>query len=641
MKSSATFTLFSVVNGWLLAGVMFMTAFAQTLAAPANAETSDKSWIENNYTKTEYRIAVRDGVKLYTAVFSPRDTATNYPIWMVRTPYGACPVGANLFPSPKEPMKYFAREKFIFVLQDVRGRNASEGEYMQIRPLNSQTAGANETDESSDTWDTIDWLVKNVPNNNGKVGLSGISYPGFYAACGAVNNHPALKVVSPQAPIGDWFLGDDYHCNGALYLSKSFGASLSLMLPRQPANRITPVNFETHDGYKFYLGLGPLATADPRSAEGLAGFWDDVVRHGNYDEFWRARDARPHLTNIHCAVLMVGGWYDAEDLYGALSVYHHIRAQNPGTRNVLAMGPWRHGGWGADDSRKLGSFDFGSNTSEYFREKIELPFFTHYLKENGADDLPAAVVFQTGVNQWRHFGSWPPTNVLSKTLYFRSGGRLDFTRPADKSRVFDEYVSDPSKPVPFTQKITLGTHPEYMVEDQRFAATRPDVLVYQTEVLEEAVTLAGPVISDLNVSTSGTDSDWIVKLIDVYPGESKEANSKFEGNEMDGYEQLVRGTPMRGKFRNSFENPKPFEPDVVTKVEWTMPDVFHTFRRGHRIMVQVQSTWFPLFDRNPQTFCDIYNAKPEDFKKATQRVFRGSSNASCLHVSVLPDELGR
>ena len=641
MKQRTTLALRTVLHGWLFAGAMLASAPTRALGEAENPDLPDKAWLEKNYAKAEYRIDMRDGVKLYTAVFSPRDAGTNYPLWLIRTPYGAGPVGANEYPSPKGPLKYYAREKFIFVFQDVRGRNASEGEYMQIRPLKSATAGTNEPDESTDTWDTIDWLVKNVPNNNGRVGLSGISYPGFYAACGAVNNHPALKAVSPQAPIGDWFLGDDYHCNGALYLSKSFGAGLNMMLPKPPTKKLKPVTYWTHDGYKYYLGLGPLATADPRSADGLAGFWDDIIKHPNYDEFWRARDARPHLTNIHCAVLMVGGWFDAEDLYGALTVYHCIAAQNPGIRNVLAMGPWRHGGWGSGDGRKFGAVDFGSNTSEYFREQVELPFFKHYLKESGNDDLPEATVFQTGVNQWRQFANWPPKSAVPKTLYLHAGGRLDFTKPRDGSSAFDEYVSDPAKPVPFTQKITLGTHPEYMIEDQREAATRPDVLVYQTEVLEENVTLAGPVVPDLSVSTTGTDSDWVVKLVDVYPGDGKENTAKFEGNELDGYDQLVRGGIMRGKFRNSFEKPEPFKPGKVTKVEWTMPDVFHTFRRGHRIMVQVQSTWFPLFDRNPQTFCDIYQAKPEDFKKATQRIFRGSSSASGLHISVLPEEPGK
>jgi putative CocE/NonD family hydrolase len=610
--------------------------FSHGLSAAEDSELSEKAWLENNYTKAEYHIVVRDGVSLYTAVFTPKDAGTNYPIWLVRTPYGACPEGPNVFPSPRGPIKFYARNKFIFALQDVRGRNGSGGEYAQIRPLKSATAGTNEADEATDTWDTIDWLVKNAPNNNGRVGLSGISYPGFYAACGAINSHPALKAVSPQAPVGDWFLGDDYHCNGALCLSRAYNSSLNLM---SVTRTLKPprISYGTQDGYQFFLGLGTLTTADPRSPQGLAGFWDDIVAHGNYDEYWKARDARPRMTNVNCPVLMVGGWFDAEDLYGALTVYQHIGAQNPGARNILVMGPWSHGEWGSGKGSKLGTTSFGSNTSEFFREHVELPFFNHYLKETGDDGLAAAVVFETGVNQWRHFDSWPPKNVAAKTLYFREEGRLAFEPPADSQKAFDEYVSDPARPVPFTDRIVARTPADYVVEDQRFAARRPDVLVYQTEVLKENVTLAGPVVSDLSVSTSGTDSDWIVKLIDVSPGEGKEGAEKFEGSELDGYEQLIRGFPMRGKFRNSFEKPEAFKPGKITKVEWAMPDVFHTFRRGHRIMVQVQSTWFPLFDRNPQTFCDIYKAKPEDFRKATERLYRYAAAPSGLHVGVLPE----
>jgi hypothetical protein len=601
-------------------------AFAGFLNAAQSPEPVDRIWLEQHYTKAEYQIPMRDSVKLFTAVFSPTDTSTNYPMWLTRTPYGVGPYGSNVFPVPNGPMKYYAREGFIFVLQDVRGRNSSEGEFVQVRPLNSDGVNASKPDESTDAWDTIEWLVRHVTNNNGRVGMSGISYPGFYAACGAINSHPALKAVSPQAPIGDWFMGDDYHRNGALYLSKAFDSGLNQMLVRP--TRETPARFKfgTHDGYQFFLGLGPLVSADSR-----AGFWQDIVAHGNYDKFWQARNPRPHLTNIHSAILMVGGWYDAEDLFGTLEVYRGIEKQNPGIQNTLVMGPWSHGGWSSEDGRRLGPITFGSNTCAFFRIEVELPFFNTFLKGPSKCDLPEAVVFETGANEWRRFSAWPPTNAAKKSLYFQADGRLSFMRPDEAEDAFDEYVSDPVRPVPFTPNATLGMPREYMVGDQRFAAARTDVLVYQTEVLKEPVTLVGPVGVTLNVSTTGSDADWVVKLIDVHPFASANAAEA----EMDGYQQLVRGEPMRGKFRNSFEKPEPFEPGKLTRVEWAMCDVLHTFRRGHRIMVQVQSTWFPLFDRNPQTFCDIYRAKPQDFRRATQRVFRTSSMASCLRVNVL------
>jgi putative CocE/NonD family hydrolase len=606
-----------------------------SLCAGENLAPVDKAWFMSNYTKAEIQIPMRDGVKLFTAVYAPKETNTAYPIWLTRTPYGIGPYGSNAFRDPSGPLKFYARERFIFVLQDVRGRHSSEGEYEQIRPID--TTGRH-PDESTDAWDTIDWLVKHIANNNGRVGLSGISYPGFYAACGAINSHPALKAVSPQAPIGDWFVGDDYHCNGALYLASSFASGINQMRERpEIGDKVKPLDFGTHDGYRYYLGLGALAGADPRSAAGQAGFWDDIIRHGTYDQFWQARDECPHLTNVHAAVLMVGGWFDAEDLYGALSVWRHIDELNPGIVNTIAMGPWSHGGWHSSEGRQLGAVDFQSATSDYFRQNVELPFFKYYLKGGPAPEFPKAVMFETGRNQWRRFENWPPKEAVEQSLYFTAGGGLSSAPQKDHS-AFDEYVSDPARPVPFTQSIALGAPRDYMAADQRFAATRPDVLVYQTEPLTQDMTLAGPVTADLHVSTTGTDSDWVVKLIDVYPADATNPSPNPAGVEMGGYEQLVRGTPMRGKFRRSLEKPEPFTPGKVTEVRWTMPDVCHTFLRGHRVMVQVQSTWFPLFDRNPQVFCDIYHAKPEDFRKATQRVFRTASAPSRIGFLLLPSD---
>ena len=621
--------------GRRLLGASFAVALMGASKGAEMLEPIDKAWLEANYTKSEYRIPMRDGVKLCTAVFAPKDLANNYPIWLTRTPYGVGPYGAEAYPDPKDAMRYYARAKFIFALQDVRGRYESEGEFAQVRPLKSAQSSKADTDESTDTWDTIDWLLKNVAHNTGRVGLSGISYPGFYAICGAVNTHPALKAISPQAPVADWFLGDDYHDHGALSLSKAFNSSICLM-PLKPTREKPPTfHIGSHDGYHFYLNLGSLAEPNNPSFRHHPGFWNDMLAHGTYDDFWKARNPCVHLTNVHAAVLTVGGWFDAEDLFGALQTYRHLERQNPGLFNVLAMGPWVHGGWHSGDGSKLGAINFGSKTSEYFRQNIEFPFFNHFLKGGGDSDLPEASVFETGANQWRRFDSWPPKSAVPKTLYFRAEGRLAFDPPAERRDALDEYISDPARPVPSSQTISLGTPREQMVDDQRFAATRPDVLVYQTEPLAEDLTIAGPVTPDLNVSTTGTDSDWIVKLIDVYPENYPNPDPNPTGVEMGGYQQLLRGGPMRGKFRNSFEKPEPFKPGKVTRVTWEIPDIFHTFRRGHRIMVQVQSTWFPLIDRNPQTFCDIYHAKAGDFKKATQRVYRTSGTPSGIRIGVL------
>lgn len=600
-------------------------------------EPADKAWLEANYTKYEYRIAMRDGVKLFTSIYAPKDSSTTYPIWLMRTPYGIGPYGVDVYAEPGRTMRFYGRERFIFASQDVRGRNGSDGVFVHVRPIKPHSSNATDTDESTDTWDTIDWLVKHVVNNNGRVGLSGISYPGFYAACGAINSHPALKAVSPQAPIADWFIGDDWHHQGALYLPHTFNFMASFEQKLEKPTRDSPKRFdyETPDGYDFYLRMGPLANADARFFKGKIPFWNELMQHGTYDSFWKARNLRPHLTNVHAAVLTVGGWYDAEDLYGTLQVYRHLERQNPGIFNALVMGPWAHGQWHGDDGQKLGAVDFHSKTAQYFREQIELPFFKHYLKGSPELDLPEASIFETGTCQWRRFTSWPPTNGVAKALFFHAQGGLSFDHPAESNEAFDEYISDPAKPVPYIPNIANTMTREHMLDDQRFAATRPDVLIYQTDVLSEELTLAGPVTASLHVSSTGTDGDWIVKLIDVYPGNYPNPSPNPAGLQMGGYQQLVRGEVMRAKFRHSFERPEPLEPGAVTKLEWVMPDICHTFRTGHRVMVQVQSSWFPLVDRNPQTFCDIYHAQSEDFHKATQRVYRTAERPSLVRVKVL------
>jgi len=583
---------------------------------------------------------MRDGVRLFTAVYVPKDAASSnkYPILMDRTPYSVSPYGSDNYKTALGPSELFAREKYIFAYQDVRGRMMSEGKFADMRPQIDDKKSPEDIDESSDTYDSIDWLVKNVPNNNGKVGIWGISYPGFYTAAGMLANHPALVAVSPQAPITDWFAGDDFHHNGALYLPHAFNSISVFGLARpEPVAKPAHREFEVPDtGYQFYLKMGPLANANEKYLKNGAAFWNEIVKHPDYDSFWQARDLRPHLTNVKPAVMTVGGWFDAEDLFGTQQVYKTLRKQSPQTRNMLVMGPWFHGGWARGDGDHLGNVYFGAKTSIYYREKIEFPFFQHYLKDKEDPKLPAAYVFETGTNQWRTYDVWPPAQATTKTLYLHAAGKLSFSAPEAGEAAYDEYVSDPAKPVPYINGQAAGMTREHMTEDQRFAETRTDVLSYATEPLEQDITLAGPLEPKLQVSTSGTDSDFVVKLIDGYPPDYPDNDPNPAGITMAGYQQLVRGDVFRGRYRNSFEKPEPFLPNKLAKIDYAMPDVNHCFRRGHRIMIQIQSSWFPLVDRNPQTFVDIYDAKVGDFQKATERVYHSAADASRIDVSVLP-----
>jgi putative CocE/NonD family hydrolase len=575
-------------------------------------------------------IPMRDGVKLFTAIYTPKDQLQQYPIMLYRTPYSVAPYGLNEYRTTLGPSNLFQQEKFIFVYQDVRGKLMSEGEFVDVRPHNPKKTGSKDIDESTDTFDTIEWLVKNVPNNNGRAGMWGISYPGFYTSMGVIDAHPALKAASPQAPIADWFIGDDFHHNGALFLPHAFNFFSGFGLPRpQPTSEGPRRKFEhgTRDGYRFFLDLGPLPNANAKYLKNEIAFWNALISHPNYDDFWQSRNIRPHLRNIKPAVMVVGGWFDAENLFGALNTYKTIESTNPGARNTLVMGPWFHGGWSRSDGDQLGGVAFGQKTSLAYRETVELPFFNCLLKDKCGAQLPEATVFETGSNQWRRYDSWPPKNGEPREIYLSANGGLSFAAPQSTAAAFDEYVSDPAHPAPFINNIAIGMTREYMTDDQRFAATRPDVLVYQTEVLDSDVTLAGPIKATLFVSSSGTDSDFVVKLIDVFPNNAPEP--------MEGYQMLVRGEPFRARFRNSYSKPEAMEPGKVTKVEFTLPDVNHSFMRGHRIMIQVQSSWFPLVDRNPQKFVDIYHAKEADFQKATQRIYRAGANASRLSVTVV------
>ena len=586
--------------------------------------------LKDHYTKAEHRIPMRDGVELFTIVYSPKDAPQTYPILLTRSPYSIAPYAPDEFPDRLGPSEAFDRDGYIFVYQDVRGRYESEGEFELIRSHNPNKQGPSDVDESSDTYDTIEWLLANVPNHNGRIGQWGISYPGWEAAMGMIDAHPALKASSPQASPTDMFVWDDWHHNGAF--RPLIGLSWlpgQLGLRRDRADDF-PFEYGTPWGYKFMLDVGPLSRVNELYFHGRIREWNEFMEHGTYDEYWQKQTLVPHLKNIEHAVLSVTGWFDSEDFYGPISIYKKIEQETPDNHSTLVVGPWSHGAWGREDGDRFGEIDFGSKTSLYFREQIEYPFFSHYLKDKGEWNAPEAVMFETGGNRWHTHGRWPPKDFAPKKLYFHANGRLSFDPPQETSaRAHDAYVSDPDKPVPYTTAIRTDQGHEYLIEDQRFASTRPDVLVYESDVLDEDVTIAGPIPVNLFVSSSGTDSDWIAKLIDVFPGDTPPND---RGTQMGDFQMLVAGMVMRAKFRNSLTTPEPLVPNQVTHLEFNLLDRYHTFLKGHRIMVQVQSTWFPLVDRNPQKFVDIYHAKESDFQKATQRVYRSAAYPSHLSL---------
>ncbi len=622
-----------------IAVLLFSLIAAWSLPAGRAGGVQDlPRYVRANYTRTDHRVPMRDGVRLYTVVYAPKDTSRAYPILMMRTPYSVAPYDQDQYRLPLGPNRHFAKEGYIFVYQDVRGCYLSEGQFENMRPHLRTRKTGRDIDESTDTHDTIDWLLKHVPGHNGKVGLWGISYPGFYAAAGMIDAHPALKAVSPQAPIADWFF-DDFHHHGTVFLPHTFNffANFGQPRPEPTTRRARPFEYGTPDGYQFFLDLGPLKNVNERHFRDRIGFWNRMIEHPNYDEFWQARNLLPHLRNVAPAVMTVGGWYDAEDLYGIFHTYQAVEKQNPGIVNTLVVGPWPHGGWSRGEGRRLGNIDFGAPTTHYFQQHVELPFFNHHLKGKGACGLPEAFVFEVGPNRWRKFDRWPPRGVQKKSLYLHPGGRLAFDPPAAAKDAYDEYVSDPARPVPFTEAIATGMTIEYMTDDQRFASRRPDVLVYQTAVLREDVTLAGPMRADLRVATSGTDSDWMVKVIDVFPDDAPDTPATAPGRRMGGYQMMVRSEAMRGRFRNSYAKPEPFVPNEAARVGVPLQDVLHTFRKGHRIMVQIHSTWFPLVDRNPQKYVpNIFLAEPRDFVRATQRVYRSRQLPTRIEVGMLP-----
>lgn len=596
------------------------------LSAPLQGQAPgwpDGAALRERYAKREVMIPMRDGVKLFTAIYTPRDSSKTFPILLTRTPYSASPYGEANYTRYLGPGPRFAELGYVFVTQDVRGRYRSEGRFVHMTPHKAIKRGPRDVDESTDTYDTIDWLLKHVTRNNGRVGLWGISYGGFFAAAGMLDAHPALKAVSPQAPQGDWFMGDDTHHNGAFFLTSTFnfmamcgkkGSGPSMSCGK-------PFDFGTEDGYRFFLEMGPLANAERKWFKDSVPGWSEMMRHGTYDAFWKARNILAQMKRVKPAVLTVGGWYDANNFYGALHLYKAIEQQSPKTDNAIVIGPWYHGQWARDSGRAVGDLDFGSRTSDAYQRDMLIPFFEGHLKGDGMGKHPKAWVFETGSNRWRTFDQWPPKEGAGRSIYLGASNSLTSDPPAAKSeKGFEEWVSDPANPVPFVGGKSTDMDPDYMAKDQRFGSDRADAVVYRGEVLTEDLTIAGPVTPTLHVASTGTDGDWVVKLIDVHPS---------------GFQELVRGDVMRAKFRKSFEKPVPLVPGQVTPIEFTMPDVFHTFKRGHRMLVQVQGSWFPLVDRNPQTFVDIYKAKPSDFRKASQRVYRTPQQPSRITVRVL------
>jgi uncharacterized protein len=615
---------------------------------PISAAKTEANYIKEHYTKTEHMVAMRDGIKLFTNVYTPKDRSHPYPILMTRTPYSVQPYGVDKFPdgSSMRVMARFApsfelvKEGYIFVHQDVRGCLMSEGKFVDVRPLQTQPTSS-EIDESTDAYDTIDWLVKNVTGNNGSVGIWGISYPGFYSAQAAVRAHPALKAVSPQAPVTDWFVGDDFHHNGAFFLEDAFSFYANFGRPRPKPVKDRPWDFAypTPDRYDFFRTLGPLSNANKNFLKGEIEFWNDLTKHGTRDSFWQKRNPLHHYHHIKPAVLVVGGWFDAEDLWGTIATYRAMDVKSPGGSISLVMGPWNHGGWARSDGDLLGDVRFGEKTSLWYRSHVELEFFNRYLKGKTGPAIAEATMFETGSNQWRTYAVWPPKEAKQETLYLHDKGRLSGKPPSADEIDSDDYLSDPKAPVPSSGLIGKEHAHDYMFADQRFSANRPDVLVFSTEILKEDVVLTGPLVANLQIASTGTDADFVVKLIDVYPNNQAAPVPNPKGVVMGGYQQMVRAEVMRSKFRDSLDNPTPLKPNEVTAIRFSMPDVNHAFQKGHKIMVHIQSSWFPLIDRNPQRFVDIYSAKEEDFQRATQTIFHGPAHTSSLTVSLLKGKL--
>jgi putative CocE/NonD family hydrolase len=615
------------ISFFLLTVFLSLAVFAQN--------SLDSAWIRDNYYKIERMVPMRDGVKLFTSIYIPKDTTETHPFLLTRTPYSSAPYGEKNFRAFwNSYQRLYLRENYIIVTQDVRGRFMSEGEFEDIRPFNPNKKTSQDIDEASDTYDAIDWLVKNIPFNNERVGVFGISYPGFYSSMAALSGHAALKAVSPQAPVTDWFQGDDFHHNGAFFLLDGFNfySGFGVPRPKPVMNYKGGYRVQTQDNYDFYLKTGALKNFATLMGDSIK-FWKDLYAHPNYDDWWKARNIRNFVQDVKPAMLTVGGLFDAEDCFGAWRFYEAVEQKNPGKSfNKVVMGPWYHGQWSRPDGSSMGNVKFGSKTAEWYQNNVEVPFFNFHLKEKGSiAHLAEATVFVTGENEWKNFDQWPPADSKDETFYFQPGGGLDGVKPTVAGS-FSEYISDPTHPVPYTEDIHDDRTREYMTDDQRFASRRSDVLVFQSPALTKDITVTGTVIADLLVSISTTDADFVVKVIDVFPDDFKYSRQEYP---MGGYQMLVRGEIMRGRYRNSLEKPAPFMPGKPERVKFELPDIAHTFKKGHRLMIQVQSSWFPLADRNPQQFINIYTCDDKDFKKATIKIHHDSKNASVIILPIL------
>ena len=615
--------------------LMFIAClFVSPMTMAAEQVDARAEYIRQHYAKYEYEIPMRDGKTLFTAVYVPYDRTKPYPMLMMRTPYSVGPYGSNQYKKTLAPDQAFEKEGFIFVFQDVRGRFRSQGEYVNMRPQDAYKRGKGAVDDATDTFDTVDWLVKNVPNNNGKVGMYGVSYPGYYTSVASINAHPALKAISPQAPIADWFF-DDFHRNGAFALPMAFVFFDTFDNFPKDKHSIWPKgqDMATHDGYQFFLDLGPLSNVNKDYFHNERPFWNELAAHPNYDDYWKARNLLPHLGNTKPATLVVGGWYDTEDLYGPLQTYQTMSKGNKKDNVRLIMGPWFHGQWNRGEGSNMGEADNGFNTSEWFQTNVHLPFFVEHLKDGKSSNLAKATMFDTGANRWEFFNSWPPKAAERQTLYFAAKETLSADAPKAKDS-YSDYVSDPNKPVPHSKAIGRGWDREYMAEDQRFAARRPDVLLFETEPMEDDLTLAGDIQLKLHFSTSQSAADIIVKLVDVFP--PKDENSHDLDKKVGNRHELVRWGAIRGRFRDSMSDPKPFTPGEVTPVNFELYDVLHTIKRGHKLQILVQSSMFPFLDRNPQNYVtNIFEAAEADFVKAEHRIYHDAAHPSKIEISVL------
>ncbi|MGI8618768.1 MAG: CocE/NonD family hydrolase [Gemmatimonadaceae bacterium] len=623
-----------------LLGAKFLlaaTAIAATAAfGPLGAQETAFD-VKQHYIKRDHMVAMRDGVRLFTIVYEPRDTTRIYPVLLFRTPYSIRPYEPGEYRRVLGPSPEFDREGYIFVFQDARGKFRSEGEFEVMRPFKPVKRTSKDVDESSDTYDTIEWLLEAIPRNNGRVGMWGISYPGWQTVMGMMNAHPGLKAASPQASPSDMYIGDDFHHNGAFRLMYAFSwlAGNARTRAGQTTASGTAFDYGTPDGYRFFMEAGAPARLDSLYFQGQVPAWNDFMRHPNYDQYWKAQNVLKDLATVPAdlPILNVAGWFDAEDFYGPMSIYYTLEKLHPKNRSILAVGPWLHGGWNSMPGDQLGNIKFGSPTSRYFQTEVQFPFFQCHLKDSCEKTIPEATVFETGRNEWRSYETWPPKVAVQRRLYFHANGRLSFDPP--RSPGVDAYMHDPGKPVPFSAEVRTTQGHLWMIEDQRFAATRPDVMVYESGPLTEDVTIAGPIVANLHASTSGTDADWVVKLIDVLPGDAPNNDPNPGGVKMGHFQMLLAGEVFRAKYRQGYEKPVPLVPGQATTIAFDLRDRYHTFKKGHRIMVQVQSSWFPVIDRNPGVFTNIYRAQPADYRRTTQRIHRSPGRASHLVVHVL------